>query len=193
MKVNGKLILFTAILVVITTACKYFFGPDLDGWSGFSPVIAIALFSGFIIKQKDASFLLPLVALFLSDAAIQVLYSAGLFEGGYPGFYQGQWKNYLILLSATAIGWLLKGRNYSSLALGAATAPTVFFLISNFSVWMNPASEVTYPRTFNGLLACYEAGLPFYRNSLAATFIFLPVIILAYNYFTKHKTSLTLA
>jgi hypothetical protein len=190
MKVNGKLILFTAILVVITTACKYFFGPDLD-WSGFSPVIAIALFSGFIIKQKDASFLLPLVALFLSDAVMQVLYSAGLFD--YPGFYQTQWKDYLILLSATAIGWLLKGRNYSSLALGAAAAPTVYFLISNFSVWMNPATEAVYPRNFNGLMICYEAALPFYRNSIAATFVFLPVILLAYNYLTKHKTSLTLA
>jgi hypothetical protein len=190
MKVNGKLILFTAILVVITTACKYFFGPDLD-WSGFSPVIAIALFSGFIIKQKDASFLLPLVALFLSDAVIQILFTFNLFE--YPGFYQSQWKNYLILLSATAIGWLLKGRSYSSLALGAAAAPTVFFLISNFSVWMNPATEAVYARTFNGLLTCYEAGLPFYRNSIAATFVFLPVILLAYNYLTKHKTSLTLA
>ena len=190
MKVNGKIVLFTAILVVITTACKFYFGPNLD-WSGFSPVIAIALFSGFIIKQKDTSFLLPLIALFLSDAAIQVLYSAGMFD--YPGFYQGQWKQYLFLLSATAIGWLLKGRSLSSLALGAATAPTVFFLISNFSVWMNPASEATYSRTFNGLLACYEAGLPFYRNSLAATFIFLPLIVLAYNYLTKHKTSLTLA
>jgi hypothetical protein len=192
MKVNGKIILFTAILVVITTACKFFFGRELE-WSGFSPVIAIALFSGFIIKQKDLSFLLPLIALFLSDAAIQVLYSAGMFENGYPGFYHNQWKNYLILMSATAIGWLLKGRSYSSLALGAATAPTVFFLISNFSVWMNPASEVTYARTFNGLLACYEAGLPFYRNSLAATFIFLPLILIAYNYLTKHKASLTLA
>ncbi len=57
MKNNGRLILFTLILVVLATACKYFFGPDLD-WSGFSPVIAIALFSGFIIKQKDMSFLL---------------------------------------------------------------------------------------------------------------------------------------
>src|SRR5204862_5977208 len=190
MKVNSKIILFTAILVVITTVCKLFFGPELE-WSGFSPIIAIALLSGFIIKQKYASYLLPLIALFLSDAVIQILYSLNEFK--YPGFYNNQWKNYLILLSATAIGWLLKGRSYSSLALGAAAAPTVYFLISNFSVWMNPAAEAIYPRTFNGLLTCYEAALPFYRNSIAATFIFLPLILLAYNYLTKHKTSLTLA
>ena len=73
MKINGRLILFTLLLVVLATACKFFFGPDL-AWSGFSPVIAIALFSGMIMKQKDMSFLLPLLALLLSDAVIQLLY-----------------------------------------------------------------------------------------------------------------------
>src|SRR5687768_10300832 len=108
MKPNGKLFLFTAILILLTTACKYFFGPNLE-WSGFSPVIAIALFSGFIIKQRDFSFLLPLLALFLSDVFIQLLYKEGLFP--YAGFYTGQWKNYLILLATTLLGWGLSGRN----------------------------------------------------------------------------------
>src|SRR6185503_3228549 len=124
MKSNGRLVVFTLILVALATACKYFFGPDLD-WSGFSPVIAIALFSGFIIKQRDLSFLLPLLALFLSDAAIQLLYSQGLFP--YAGFYEGQWVNYLILLVSTLVGLALKGRSYPSLLAGGVIAPTLFF------------------------------------------------------------------
>ncbi len=189
MKSNGRLIVFTLILVVLATACKFFFGPDLN-WSGFSPVIAIALFSGFIIKQKDMSFLLPLVALFISDAAIQLLYTADLFP--YAGFYNGQWKNYLILMSATLIGWLLKGRSNSSLLAGAIAAPTVFFLLSNFGVWMS-STEITYTKDFTGLLKSYTAGLPFYRNSLAATLVFLPGILFLYNYMTRNKTVLTMA
>ena len=188
MKSNGRLIVFTLILVALATACKYFFGPDLD-WSGFSPVIAIALFSGFIIKQRDLSFLLPLLALFLSDVAIQLLYSQGLFP--YAGFYSGQWINYLILLVSTLVGLALKGRNYSSLLAGAIAAPTFFFLFSNFTVWAGV--QTTYPKTFNGLMICYEAGLPFYRNSLIATLLFLPAILLVYNYLTKKKAVLTLA
>src|SRR5213075_2576946 len=109
MKINGRLILFTFILVALATACKYFFGPDLD-WSGFSPVIAIALFSGFIIRERDMSFLLPLLALFISDAVIQLLYKQGLFP--YQGFYSGQWKNYVILLVSTLLGLALRGRSY---------------------------------------------------------------------------------
>src|SRR6185295_11604095 len=128
------LIVFTFILIALATACKFFFGPNL-AWSGFSPVIAIALFSGFIIKQKDTSFLLPLLALLVSDAFIQLLYEMNLFP--YTGFYSGQWKNYLILFSATLIGWMLKGRNRSSLIAGVVAAPTVFFLLSNLNVWMS--------------------------------------------------------
>lgn len=189
MKNNTKLIIFTIILIVLATACKYFFGPEL-AWSGFSPIIAIALFSGFIIKQKDMSFLLPLLALLISDVAIQLLHNQDLFP--YAGFYSGQWKNYLILLTATLIGWALKGRSNSSLIIGAIAAPTVFFLLSNFGVWMS-STEATYSKDFSGLMTCYTAGLPFYKNALIATIVFLPLILFVYNYMTKNKTVLTIA
>lgn len=189
MKINGPLLLFTFILVLLAAACKYFFGPDI-AWSGFSPVIAIALFAGFIIRKKDSSFLLPLIALFISDAVIHILYKTGNFE--YAGFYGGQWKNYLLILSATIIGWLLKGKRYAGLVAGGIVAPTVYFLISNFMVWQ-AAAEAVYARSFNGLLTCYEAGLPFYKNSLAAMLVFLPVILLLYNYITQKKAVLTIA
>jgi hypothetical protein len=189
MKFNGRILAFTLLLVALATACKFFFGPDLD-WSGFSPVIAIALFAGFIVKQKDMSFMLPLLALFISDAVIQLLYSQDMFP--YAGFYQGQWKNYLLLLSAALLGWLLKGRSYGSLLAGGIAAPTVYFLVSNFMVWQ-AASEVVYAKNVGGLMTCYEAGLPFYRNSFVSTLLFLPVILIAYNYITKKDAKLIVA
>jgi hypothetical protein len=188
MKINGRLFFFTFILVALTTACKYFFGPDLS-WSGFSPVIAIALFAGFILKQKDYSFLMPLLALFISDAVIQFLYSQDLFP--YAGIYAGQWINYLILMSAVLIGWWLKGRSNTSLLMGAIAAPSVFFLLSNFSVWLG--QHTMYSKDFSGLLACYTAGLPFYKNALMATVVFLPVILFFYNYIVKQRAVLKLA
>ncbi|MBC7874023.1 MAG: hypothetical protein H7Y01_08505, partial [Ferruginibacter sp.] len=189
MKNNGRLIVFTLILVALQTACKYFFAAELD-WSGVSPFIAIALFSGFIMKQRNMSFLLPLLALFISDAIIHILYINNQFD--FAGFYPGQWKNYLLLLVSTLIGLGLKGRSYSSLVTGAIAAPTVYFLLSNFMVWQ-ATTEAVYPKSFSGLMTCYEAALPFYRNSLVATLLFLTVILLAYNYLTKRKAVLTLA
>lgn len=183
---TGRLIIFTLILVAITTACKFFLGPD-PGWSGFSPVIAIALLAGFIIKQKDTAFILPLLALFLSDVMIQFLYTQDLFP--YAGFYSGQWKNYLLLLSASLIGFLLKGKSYGTLTAGAIAAPTLYFLVSNFMVWQ-ATTEAAYAKSFEGLMTCYTAALPFYRNSLIATLVFLPVLLFLYNYSTRNKAEL---
>jgi hypothetical protein len=189
MKINGRIILFTLILVALATACKFYFGANW-GWSGFSPVLAIALFSGMIIKQKDLSFILTLAAVFISDAAIQLLHEQGMFE--YPGFYAGQWKNYILLLvPATLIGWMLKAKSYRNVLLGGILAPSVFFLLSNFNVWVS--AEVTYSRDFSGLMTCYAAGLPFYKNALIATLVFLPVILFTYNFLTKKRAALVVA
>ncbi|MBL0270533.1 MAG: hypothetical protein IPP99_18185 [Chitinophagaceae bacterium] len=189
MKVNGRILFFTLLLVIAATACKFFLGPDIT-WSGFSPVIAIALLAGFIIPKKDFSFILPLLALFLSDVAIQLLYQTGNFE--YAGFYGGQWKNYLLILSATLIGWMVKGARYSGLVAGGILAPTVYFLASNFMVWQG-TSEAVYSRNFSGLMTCYEAGLPFYKNSMGAMLVFLPLLLFSYNYIVRNRTELKLA
>lgn len=184
-----KFSLFTLVLVALTMACKFFFGPEI-AFSGFSPVLAIALFSGYVFQKKEGFFALPLLSLLLSDLFIQGLYQQGIFE--YPGIYGGQWKNYLLLLSATLLGALLRGRSYRSLTLGALAAPTFFFILSNFMVWL-AAAETVYPKTAGGLVICYTAGLPFYRNSLLGTFVFLPVILILFNYLERRKATLVLA
>jgi hypothetical protein len=190
MKINGRLISFTLILIAVQTLCKIAFADDPD-WSGFSPFIAIALFSGFIVKEKNMSFLLPMLALFMSDAIIHLLYLNNK-AFPFPGFYPGQWKNYLLLLAVTGIGWLLKGRSYQSLIAAAFAGPAFYFLGSNFMVW-RATTEAVYAKSFGGLMTCYEAALPFYRNSLIATVAFLPVFIVCYNLLTKNKAELKLA
>jgi hypothetical protein len=141
------------------------------------------------MNRKDISFLLPLLALIISDAVIQFLYVQGLFP--YSGFYSWQWLNYLVLLVSTLIGWGLKGKNYRSLLFGAIAAPTLFFLVSNFLVWAG--QQITYTKDINGLMACYAAALPFYKNSLIATLLFTPGILFLYNYMVRRKAQLTLA
>jgi len=178
------MLVFTLLLIVITVAIKLLFANNF-AFSGFSPIIAIALFSGMIIKDKGQSFLLPLIALFLSDVVIEVLYRMQWFA--FAGLYKYQFFNYALLLLSTAIGWALKGRNVVSVFAGAVAAPTAFFFLSNFSVWYTAAPETFYSQDFKGLMQCLEAGLPFYRNALVATVIFLPVLIIAYNFIVKKE------
>lgn len=189
MKIQSRIILFTLVLVFLATASKLLFAPKIN-MSGFSPIIAIALFSGMIVKEKSKSFLLPLLALVISDVLIQIVYQMGLFP--FAGLYKYQLLNYSILLLATLIGWMLQAKSYSRIIAGAIAGPTLFFLVSNFSVW---AQHFGYqrPMTFEGLMLCFEDGLPFYKNALIATLIYLPVLMVIYNLIVKRNHSLKLS
>jgi len=189
MKINGRIILFTVVIIAMATLSKLLFASNLD-WSGFSPVIAIALFSGMIVKEKNRSFLFPLLALLISDVLIEVLHRAGYFP--FAGLYKYQWLNYALLLLSALAGWMLKGKNYFRIAAGAVMAPTVFFLISNFTVWAGHGGYQR-PPTFEGLLLCFGDGLPFYKNSLIATLLYVPALLFLYNYIVKRSHSLELA
>ena len=189
MKYNYKLVTFTLLLVVITTLSKLFFSTKLS-MSGFSPVIAIALFAGMMVKDKSVSFLLPLISLFMSDLVIEVLFKFKLFP--YEGLYSYQILNYAILLVTTLLGWALKGKSYTRLSAGAIAAPTLFFILSNFSLWLTP-SQTMYAKDASGLVTCFIAALPFYGHSLVATLIFLPVLLFSFNVITKRETGLLLA
>ena len=68
----------------------------------------------------------------------------------------------------------------------------LIFLASNFLVWTN-TKEAVYTKTAAGLMTCYEAGLPFYRNSLLATLVFLPVVLVAFNWINEGKKEVKLA
>jgi hypothetical protein len=76
--------------------------------------------------------------------------------------------------------------------VGSIASPTIFFLLSNLMVWMQ-SSEAFYAKTVSGLLTCYAAGLPFYKNSLLATIVFLPLVLVSFNYLTRKKAALTIA
>ncbi|MCZ2224026.1 MAG: hypothetical protein LC122_10390 [Chitinophagales bacterium] len=183
---NNRLIIFTVALIALTVITKYICAPIL-GLSGFSPIIAIALFAGMSINNKRYSFLLPLIALLVSDVIIEVLYRLDLFS--FQGFYKGQLVNYSLLMLSVLVGWAVKGKNYLPIGISAIAASTIFFLLSNFSVWY---SGTMYSKDFNGLMLCYEYALPFYRNAIISTIIFLPIILVAYNYIIEGKNKLVL-
>jgi hypothetical protein len=189
MSFSLKTALFTVVLTMATTLCKYFFGPEI-ALSGFSPVLAIALFSGFIFRRSEWVFFFSIVALLVSDLTIQLLYLNDLFD--YQGVYAGQWKNYLLLLGCTFIGYIFKATSYRNIGLSAFIAPTIFYFLSNGLVWLQ-SSEMTYTRDITGFVTCLTAGLPFYKNSLLATLIFLPATLVFYNYISIRKIELRLS
>ena len=64
--------------------------------------------------------------------------------------------------------------------LQGAGAAVVFFLVTNFGVWVFPyglpGEPGVYPHTFGGLVECYAMAVPFFRNSLAAEVVGVGVL-----------------
>ena len=55
---------------------------------------------------------------------------------------------------------------------GVLVSALLFFLISNFGVWMNGS----YSYSLEGLISCYILALPFFGNTLVSTIIFSSII-----------------
>ena len=190
MKLSRQTIILYSILIAVAVIIKIVCAPQIN-LSGFSSVIAVALFAGITTKEKPKAFLLPLVTLFLSDVLLQVLHVLNLFP--YSGFYSGQIYNYGLFALITLIGISLRNYKIAGIFLAALIAPTVFFLLSNFIVWKTQGLIMGYENNFSGLIQSYTFGLPFYRNSLIATIIFLPAFIALHHRLKYGKFSLQTA
>jgi hypothetical protein len=119
----------------------------------FTPVGAMALFSGAKLGRSWKAFLFPLVALFCGDLV--------------AGFYTFKILAlvYFSFCLSVLIGIAFR-RRQSALPLSLATflGALQFFLITNFAVW---AFLTTYPHNFAGLVSCYVAGIAYFGNTLA--------------------------
>ena len=117
----------------------------------FTPIGAMALFSGAMFGRRLIAFAAPLGALLLSDLVL--------------GFYHGQATVYFSVALVVMIGMGVLGRISLLRVVGAALASSVlFFVITNFGMWLFSGF---YPRTMAGLEACYVAAIPFFQNTVA--------------------------
>ena len=156
----------------------------------FTPLGAIALFGGAYFKRKAWAFIMPLVAVFISDLLVNNLIYASFNEGFvwlYSGFYW-QYATY-ILIAAMGMGMLRKV-NFLNVALGALGSSILFFIVTNFAAWMgNPL----YPQSFAGLMMSYGAGIPFFGGTLLGTVFYSAVLFGGFEYLKKLNPELEVA
>ena len=117
----------------------------------FTPIGAMALFSGAYLGRRPLAFALPLAALLLSDLVL--------------GFYHGVATVYATDALIVLIGSIALQRR-SAIRVGAAAlaSSVIFFVLTNLGMW---AFSGFYPRTLIGLEACYVAAIPFFQNTVA--------------------------
>ena len=132
------------LIIIFGVTCRLIPHPP-----NFSPVTTIALFSGLNFTDKKIAFLVPILILFLSDLIIGISV-INLFV--YSGF-----------LAVVFLGTRVRSIKFSNILLSSF----IFFLISNFGVWV-----IGYPKNIEGLLLCYSMAIPFFGYSIAGDLFF---------------------
>ena len=140
------------VLILLAAASRLLPHPP-----NFAPVAAIGLFAGAAFDRRAAWFV-PFAAVLLSDAVIGFYHPVSMF-----------W-NYAGLASCLLLGSAILGpaRSLPRFAGATLTSSVAFFALSNFGMW----ASGYYPRTAAGLLECYVAALPFFRNTFASDVLY---------------------
>ncbi|WP_028525730.1 DUF6580 family putative transport protein [Runella limosa] len=131
-----------AVLIFLATLSRILPHPF-----NFTPIGAIALFGAAQFSRKVYAFMIPMVAMLLSDVLI-----------GSPSL-----PTYVSFVLISAFGlFFLKKVTFGRVVVASLVASISFFLITNFFVWFQSSM---YPQTWAGLVACYTAGLAFYQQT----------------------------
>jgi hypothetical protein len=152
----------------------------------FTPVGAIAIFSGAILGKKRYMWLLPVLVMILSDLALELSGKVG-FHKEMPFVY----GSFIAMFFISRFG-LAVNRTWSRVIGTSLLGSLLFFLVTNFGAWVNSPA---YTKDFAGLMTSYAAGIPFYRSGdwlssfalngfmgdLFFTSVFFAVYALAYH------------
>ncbi len=120
----------------------------------FTPIAAIALLSSKGFTNRWVVFLIPIVSLFISDLFI--------------GLHATIPFVYISFILIALLGMYVKKINIVSVLLSS----TIFFLVSNFGVWL-----LYYPISTEGLVQCYTLALPFFLNTVLGDLVYGALLI----------------
>ncbi len=127
----------------------------------FTAIGAGALFAGVVLKDKKYAYIVPLAALVLSDVFFQLFTEI-------PGFYGGEmlfvYGGFVLI---TFLGTKIRKPKAGNIFLASIASGLIFYLVSNLGTFL---FRDMYPHTLSGLLACYYAAIPFYKNELFGSF-----------------------
>lgn len=160
-----------AVLIVAGVAGRV----ALQDWPNIEPLMAVVIVSGMLLGAR-LGWATALVAIVASDLIIGntniaiYTWSSWALIGLCSGF--------ISLKGLTGSAWM-----NSAKALGSGIVGTLLFYgITNFGVWQLSGM---YAPTLEGLLQSYTLAIPFLRNHMISTLLFVPVVSLVTFTITK--------
>ena len=128
-------------------------------WPNFTAVGAVALFAGYYFGRLALAAMVPIAVMYISNLheSMPAYDSDGVRLAVYGAF-----------LIAVVLGHTLQKRlSLGRFAAAVLTPAICFFLITNFSSWI-----AMYEHTPAGMIECYVAALPFFRDKLTGDVLF---------------------
>ena len=177
---NKSVLMITAIVIfgVIARLLPHF--------PNFAPMGAIALFAVAFYKRKSLALIMPVTAWWLSFLFLNNTRYAVTEEISW--FTLDQLFSIIALIIIVVLGGLLlKKVSLSKVILGSTGASLVFFVISNFGVWMK---GMLYPKTIQGLIECYSMALPFYQATFLSDMIYSSMFFGAMYFYGSYNNQI---
>lgn len=153
MKEMKKETILIGSLIVLAVASRLLPHPP-----NFAPITGIALFAATKFQNRFLALLLPLFCLLVTD----------LFLGL-------SWINLFVYASFAMISYL--GMKSESIRISTVLSSSVlFFVVSNFGVWL-----LYYPKTLAGLTSCFTLAIPFFTNTLSGDLVYTAVLFYSFS------------
>jgi hypothetical protein len=171
------------LAIVLTGIVRFVFIYDnaLSPLSNFSPLGAMAVFSGAYFNKSWKALSFPLLTLFLSDLILSFTVFSSLRNGFlYGGWY---WTYGAFILMTLSSRWLIRKISVQAVFGAVLLAVFIHWIVTDFGVWMG---STIYAQTLTGYALCLVAAIPFELNLLAGTVLYS---VLLFGIFEWTRTS----
>jgi len=153
----------------------------------FSPLGAIALFSGALLTRRWLAIVLPITAAFVSDLVINNTLYAEYYDS-FVWMAEGSGWMYLIYGLIAVLGmFVLRTVSLGRVLGGSLGASILFFIASNFICW--PGNPF-YAQDLGGLMTCYAAGVPFFPGTVASDLVYSAALFGGYALLQRYLPEL---
>lgn len=144
----------------------------------FSPVSTIALFAGTFLLGST-KWWVPFSGLIVSDVIMAMNNTYGL---TFWQYLSGSPFVYIAFALVILLGSLNKNKNPLITTASVLGMGPIFFIITNFFVWLNPIPvwPSMYTMNWDGLVACYVAAIPFYKSTISSDLLYSAIIFGTY-------------
>ncbi len=185
----------TALIIMILLAAAFRLMQSSNVFSFMSnvtPVGAIALFGGCYFADNWKAFLVPLLALFISDVLLNRIY----YFDHWTFFYSGAYWIYGSFALMVMMGHFIKNVTFLNIAIAGIASAITHWLISDFGVWIGGGTDITtgllFTSDLSGLLKCYYVAIPFLRNMVVGNLVFCGLLFGCFEWMQRRYPSLRL-